>query len=154
LIPTSTVLGCITWEDIEPVEDQFHFVELDKVILGARNYVLQIASLWLDPFQVPRPMPCQGQGHHKMTPTSINVTSLRGAGNSDALSIFHEEDLKAEANVYGCLPSHPREGGSVIQIKNETGLLGDSRYGSAAAAAFQRTFSTSWHNIGIISTKN
>jgi beta-galactosidase GanA len=29
----NTVLGCVTWQYIEPVEGQFSFTELDKIIL-------------------------------------------------------------------------------------------------------------------------
>lgn len=47
----NTVLGCVTWEDIEPVEDQFNFAELDKVILGARKHGLQLVLLWFGSFK-------------------------------------------------------------------------------------------------------
>lgn len=47
----NTVLGCVTWEDIEPVEDQFNFDELDKVILGARRHGLYLVLLWFGSFK-------------------------------------------------------------------------------------------------------
>lgn len=47
----NTVLGCVTWEDIEPVEDQFSFTELDKVILGARKHGLHLVLLWFGSFK-------------------------------------------------------------------------------------------------------
>jgi beta-galactosidase GanA len=47
----NTVLGCVTWEDIEPVEDQFNFSELDKVILGARKHGLHLVLLWFGSFK-------------------------------------------------------------------------------------------------------
>lgn len=47
----NTVLGCVTWEDIEPVEDQFNFSELDKIILGARKHGLHLVLLWFGSFK-------------------------------------------------------------------------------------------------------
>lgn len=47
----NTVLGCVTWEDIEPVEDQFNFAELDKAILGARKHGLHLVLLWFGSFK-------------------------------------------------------------------------------------------------------
>lgn len=47
----NTVLGCVTWEDIEPVEDKFNFTELDKVILGARKHGLHLVLLWFGSFK-------------------------------------------------------------------------------------------------------
>jgi hypothetical protein len=41
----NTVLGCVTWEDIEPAEGQFDFSELDKVILGAREHGLFVFNI-------------------------------------------------------------------------------------------------------------
>lgn len=47
----NTVLGCVTWELIEPVEGQFDFAELDKVILGARKHGLHLVLLWFGSFK-------------------------------------------------------------------------------------------------------
>lgn len=47
----NTVLGCVTWEDIEPVEGEFDFSELDKIIQGARRYGLHLILLWFGSFK-------------------------------------------------------------------------------------------------------
>lgn len=47
----NTLLGCVTWELIEPVEGQFDFEELDKVILGAREHGLHLILLWFGSFK-------------------------------------------------------------------------------------------------------
>lgn len=47
----NTVLGCVTWEMIEPVEGTFEFEELDKVILGARKHGLHLVLLWFGSFK-------------------------------------------------------------------------------------------------------
>jgi beta-galactosidase GanA len=47
----NTVLGCVTWEDIEPTEGHFDFSELDQVILGAREHELHHVLLWFGSFK-------------------------------------------------------------------------------------------------------
>lgn len=47
----NTVLGCVTWEMIEPVEGQFDFEELDKIILGARKHGFHLVLLWFGSYK-------------------------------------------------------------------------------------------------------
>jgi beta-galactosidase GanA len=47
----NTILGCVTWEDIEPTEGVFDFTELDKVINGARAHGLRLILLWFGSFK-------------------------------------------------------------------------------------------------------
>lgn len=47
----NTVLGCVTWEDIEPIEGSFDFTELDKVIESARAHGLHLVLLWFGSFK-------------------------------------------------------------------------------------------------------
>jgi beta-galactosidase GanA len=47
----NTILGSITWEMIEPVEGQFEFDELDKVILGARQNDMHLILLWFGSYK-------------------------------------------------------------------------------------------------------
>lgn len=57
----------------------------------------------------------------------------------DVLSIFHEEACNADAKAFARLLGHVKEIDAqhstvvMVQVENETGLLGDSRDGSAAA---------------------
>lgn len=137
----NTVLGCVTWEDIEPVEDQFHFAELDKVILDARKHGLHLVLLWFGSFKngISTYVPPWVKTNTKRFPRA----KLRQAGGvlktGDVLSIFHEEGPKADAKAFGRFLSHLKEVDSahstvlMVQVENETGLLGDSRDGSAAA---------------------
>lgn len=80
-----------------------------------------------------------GQDKHQKTSTSKAATSWRRAETGDVLSIFHEEGPKSDAKAFGRLLSHLKEVDSahstvlMVQVENETGLLGDSRDGSAAA---------------------
>ena len=47
----NTVLGCVTWEMIEPVEGEFDFTELDQVIEDARAHGLHLVLLWFGSFK-------------------------------------------------------------------------------------------------------
>lgn len=47
----NTILGCVTWEMIEPVEGTFDFSELNKVILGARKHGIHLVLLWFGSFK-------------------------------------------------------------------------------------------------------
>lgn len=47
----NTLLGCVTWEDIEPEEGVFDFSEFDKVILGARKHDMHLVLLWFGSFK-------------------------------------------------------------------------------------------------------
>ena len=47
----NTVLGCVTWEDIESTEGTFDFSELDRVIEGARAHGLHLVLLWFGSFK-------------------------------------------------------------------------------------------------------
>ncbi|KAJ5132335.1 hypothetical protein N7448_006493 [Penicillium atrosanguineum] len=137
----NTVLGCVTWENIEPVEDQFDFTELEKVILGARKHELHLVLLWFGSFK---------NGISTYVPPWVKTNTrrfprakLRKAGGvlktGDVLSIFHEEACKADAKAFSRLLQHVKNIDSeystviMVQVENETGLLGDSRDGSAAA---------------------
>lgn len=47
----NTLLGCVTWEMVEPQEDTFDFSVLDEVILAARKYSMHLVLLWFGSFK-------------------------------------------------------------------------------------------------------
>lgn len=47
----NTVLGSVSWEQIEPQEGEFEFDELDHVILGAKQSGLKLVILWFGAFK-------------------------------------------------------------------------------------------------------
>jgi len=47
----NTVLGSVTWEQIEPEEGKSDFSELDQVILDARGHQLCLVLLWFGSFK-------------------------------------------------------------------------------------------------------
>ena len=42
----NTVLGAVSWEDIEPEEGRFEFRQLDEILAGARSHGLSLVILW------------------------------------------------------------------------------------------------------------
>ncbi|CZR64991.1 probable beta-galactosidase [Phialocephala subalpina] len=137
----NTVLGCVTWEDIEPVEGKFDFSELDKVIEGARSHGLHLVLLWFGSFK--NGLSSYAPSWVKQDIKRFPRAHLRKAGGvlktADVVSIFHTGVRDADARAFSALMSHVKEvdqaHGTVImtQVENETGLLGDSRDGSATA---------------------
>lgn len=47
----NTILGNVTWEHIEPVEENFDFEELDKAIEEARKWGIRLVLLWFGSFK-------------------------------------------------------------------------------------------------------
>jgi GH35 family endo-1,4-beta-xylanase len=47
----NTLLGCVTWEMIEPAEGQFDFAEFDQVVLDARAHHMRLVLLWFGSFK-------------------------------------------------------------------------------------------------------
>lgn len=47
----NTVLGSVSWEQVEPKEGEFDFAELDRVILGARKHNLRLILLWFGSYK-------------------------------------------------------------------------------------------------------
>ncbi|KAH1858486.1 hypothetical protein KXX55_004800 [Aspergillus fumigatus] len=137
----NTVLGCVTWEMIEPVEGQFDFKELDKIIADARKHGLHLVLLWFGSFK--NGMSTYVPAWVKMNPKRFPRMKLRKAGGvlqtTEVLSIFHEEAQKCDARAFKQLMRHLKDFDQnhstviMVQVENETGLLGDSRDGSAAA---------------------
>jgi beta-galactosidase GanA len=47
----NTVLGSVSWEQIEPTEGNFDFMSLDQVLLDARAHGLHVVLLWFGSFK-------------------------------------------------------------------------------------------------------
>ncbi|KAF4556054.1 Hypothetical protein D9617_2g060210 [Elsinoe fawcettii] len=137
----NTALGSVTWEMIEPQEGQFSFDELDKVIQGAREHDMKLILLWFGSFK---------NGQSTYAPSWVKIdgkrfprAKLRKAGGvletADVVSLFHENAVAADIKAFTALMRHLKEFDGkentviMVQVENETGLLGDSRDGSEAA---------------------
>ncbi|KAF7718451.1 Beta-galactosidase [Penicillium ucsense] len=127
----NTVLGCVTWEDIEPVEDKFDFTELDRIVLRARDFGLHLVLLWFGSFK--NGISSYTPAWVKTNPRRFPRAKLRKAGGilqtGDVLSIFHQEACNADAKAFGRLLAHIKEIDGehstviMVQVENEVGLL-------------------------------
>lgn len=137
----NTVVGCVTWEDIEPEEGKFDFANLDQIILDARAHGIHLVLLWFGSFK--NGISTYAPGWVKTNPKRFPRAKLRKAGGhlatGDVVSIFHHEAPRADAKAFGKLLEHIKEVDEkhstvvMVQVENETGLLGDSRDGSKYA---------------------
>ncbi|KAH8887895.1 glycoside hydrolase [Thozetella sp. PMI_491] len=135
----NTVLGAVTWEDIEPEEGKFDFSELDAVITGARQHNLRLIVLWFGSFK--NGMSTYAPAWVKTNPKRFPRMQVRkdgGLETSEVISIFHEETMAADAKAFTALMTHLKEMDSqrtviMVQVENEVGLLQDSRDGSSSA---------------------
>lgn len=47
----NTVFGAVTWEQVEPIEGNFVFDELDQIVSDARQHGLHLVLLWFGAFK-------------------------------------------------------------------------------------------------------
>ncbi|KAM6507171.1 hypothetical protein FALCPG4_018553 [Fusarium falciforme] len=143
----NTLLGVVSWEQIEPVEGQFDFAERDKVILDARRQGIHLVLLWFGAYKnaLSTYVPSWVKTDSKRFP---RVRSIEAGGKRkilDAITPLSTECVEADAKAFGKLRSHVRELDEahstvlMVQVQNESGILGDSRDRSPIAeAAFKQ----------------
>lgn len=132
----NTLLGAVTWELIEPVEGKFDFSELDQIILDARAHGIYLVLLWFGSYKngVSTYAPGWVKRHVERFPRVHVWDAEKGSKRTiEMISPFSEEGWKADARAFGTLMAHIKavdgEYSTVVmvQVQNETGLLGDSR---------------------------
>ena len=138
----NSVLLPVTWQMTESEEGQFDFSNIDGLILQARQYEMKIGLLWfgtwknaqcsyapawvkLDKERFPRAETEKGK-------IFTQLPSLRNMPYA-TLSAFGTETVKADARAFAALMAHLRQFDGeentvvMVQVENETGLLGSAR---------------------------
>ncbi|KAH8726939.1 glycoside hydrolase superfamily, partial [Phaeosphaeriaceae sp. PMI808] len=131
----NTLLGSVSWEQIEPVENQFDFSNLDSVILAAREHSMKLVLLWFGSFKnaLSTYVPAWVKKDVKRFPRAHTIEAGGKRKTLELLSPFCEEAWKADAKAFAKLMAHLKEFDGqhntvlMVQVENETGLLGDSR---------------------------
>lgn len=139
----NTLLGSVTWEMIEPKEGHFVFSELDKVILGARQHDLHLVLLWFGSFKnaLSTYVPGWVKKDINRFPRVHVLDEDRKLKTIDLVSPFNSRAWEADAKAFAALMRHLKEFDAehstvlMVQVENETGLLGDSRDRSKVADA-------------------
>ena len=131
----NTLLGAVTWETIEPHEGHFDFTELDKVFEGARKHGMHLVLLWFGTYK--NGISTYAPGWVKRdTQRFPRVQVLEAGGVKRTIEMvtpLSDEACTADAKAFGALMRHLKEVDGehhtvlMVQVENETGLLGDSR---------------------------
>lgn len=131
----NTLLGSVTWEMIEPTEGHFDFSRLDRVILDARKHNIHLVLLWFGSFKnaMSTYVPAWVKKDTARFPRVHIEDADRRMKTIELLSPFNERAWEADAKAFAALMRHLREFDQnhstviMLQVENETGLLGDSR---------------------------
>lgn len=139
----NTVLATASWELVEPEEGKFDFALIDGLIDRARKHDLKLVFLWFGTWKntFSSYTPSWVKTDLKRFPRVIRPDNGEPTG---AISAWSEAACAADARAFGAFMRHlkkvdgTRHTVVMIQVENETGLLGHSRdYYSLAKSAFE-----------------
>ncbi|ETS82485.1 hypothetical protein PFICI_04361 [Pestalotiopsis fici W106-1] len=131
----NTLVGSVSWEMIEPEEGKFDFSELDKVLEGARQHSMHLVLLWFGTYKngISTYVPGWVKKDAKRFPR-VHVLEAGGVKRTvEMVSPLSEEGCTADSKALAALMGHLKKVDSedntvlMVQVENETGLLGDSR---------------------------
>ncbi len=140
----NTVISTASWELIEPTEGRFDFSVVDAQIAAAQEHGLHLVLIWFGTWKnasssyVPMWV--------KKDPQRFPLAETKSGGASfmglkfDALSPFGSATIASDAHALQALMRHlrnsdPKHTVIMVQVENESGLLGDSRDRSPLAQA-------------------
>ncbi len=146
LMGVNTILASVAWEDIEPVEGDFRFTQLDINLAAARQHGFRLILVWFGSYK---------NGMSTYVPPWVKldanrfpraqVLTQRGCAEDqlktiEVLSPFAENNWTADAVAFKTLMTHLREIDAanhtvvMMQVENEPGILGgDGRDRSSSA---------------------
>ncbi len=127
----NTVLATVSWELVEPEEGEFDFSLADGLIAEARKHNLRLVFLWFGTWKnaVSSYVPAWVKRDLDRFPRAQD----RSGRNLEVISCLSENACAADARAFEALMRHIREVDGLkhtvlmVQVQNESGLLGDSR---------------------------
>lgn len=137
----NTILGPVTWDDIEPEEGVFDFSLVDQIIIGARKHGLKLILLWFGSWKngISNYIPAWMKLNPERFPRAWLRTSNRELRGTEILTPLGEASRDADARAFAALMRHLREYDEhhstviMVQPENECGILRDSRDRSTLA---------------------
>jgi beta-galactosidase GanA len=127
----NTILAGVNWELIEPEEGRFDFSLIDGLIQGSRRNNLRLILLWFGSWK---------NGMSSYVPLWVKKDTgrfprvqINKREKVEVLSTMAGANWKADASAFAALMRHIREVDGkehtvlMMQVENESGLLGDSR---------------------------
>ena len=142
----NTVVGAANWELVEPQEGKFDFSQVDTEIKDARAHTMRLVIIWFAtwkngssdyvPYWVkadPKRFPVM-----QRKPSQTGGPGGGGRGGIGSITPLSEAAMNADSKAFGALMRHVREFDPqhtviMMQLENESGLLGDSRDRSPVA---------------------
>lgn len=148
----NAVIGTVNWELLEPVEGQYDFTLVDAQIQEARRHDLRLVLIWFASWKnaTSTYAPMWVKTDTKRFPRMVtkprpdlpqHLASLMGATMpAPNLTPLGRNTMEADARAFAALMRHIREVDPqhtviMMQVENESGLLGDSRDRSPLAEA-------------------
>lgn len=133
----NTVEAPVYWEQMEPTKGTYDFSGVDLLVQGARAHHLRLVVLWFGTWK-------NGQSHYvpewvKTDPGTYPRAISPDGKLLDVLSPNSPANLQADQHAFAAMMRHLRETDSdqhtvlMIQVENETGLIGTVRDHSAMA---------------------
>jgi len=136
----NTVLAVVSWDQIEPVEGEFDFSQMDAMIRDARANGLHLVILWFGSFKN------GGSGYipgwvgrdPKRFPRAVSEDGLE----VPCLSTFYENNWVADKKAFVAMMRHLKEIDEqrntvlFVQVENEMGLFFERDYSDKARALF------------------
>ena len=127
----NTVLATVSWELVEPQEGQFDFSLVDGLVEQARRHNLRLVFLWFASWK--NAWSTYVPAWFKKDMARFPRAQDKSGRTTGAVSPLCAEAMKADARAFAAVMRHIRrideDHGAVLmmQIENETGLLGSSR---------------------------
>ncbi|MGC4055400.1 MAG: DUF5597 domain-containing protein [Paludibaculum sp.] len=148
----NTVIGTVNWELLEPEEGKFNFTLVDAQIQEARRHNLRLVLIWFASWKnaTSTYVPMWVKLDQRRFPRMVikprpdlpqHLASQMGATMpAPNLTPFGDASAAADAKAFAALMRHikqvdPQHTVIMMQVENETGLLGDSRDRSPLAEA-------------------
>ena len=143
-----TVIGAASWELVEPQEGHFDFTAVDDEIRQARAHGIRLVLIWFGAYKnaASSYAPTWVRRDTTRFPRAERDPNVKPTGlaaflaGEPSVSVFGDRLLNADARAFAALMRHIKQidrSQTVImmQVENETGLLGDSRDRSPLASA-------------------
>lgn len=139
----NSVIATVSWELFEPREGEFDYTLVKGIIDQARGNNLKLILIWFGTWK--NSWSTYAPEWVKTDVKRFPRMQQRNGRNSGSLSAFGENTKKADAKAFAELMKYIREYDEkeqtvlMMQVQNETGLLGTARdRGNLAEAAFQQ----------------
>lgn len=142
-----TVIGAASWELVEPDQGRYDFTAVDDQIRQARAHGMRLVLIWFGAYKNAESSYApswvrrdQARFPRAQRDPNVKPTGIAAMLKGPVLSVFDPALMQADARAFAALMRHVRQVDPdqtviMVQVENETGILGDSRDRSAPAQA-------------------